>query len=123
MKSFAKKGTVHLEDMPGMMVELLEQIKVLGDKIDSMQNANASIQSQKTERELLTTMEVANILKVARITVYRMANRGDIPCYKNGKHLKFYKDEIMEWVDSGKINDHLLPIMTADGFIPNRVRR
>ena len=39
MKSFDKKGTVHLEDMPGMMVELLEQIKVLGDKIDSMQNA------------------------------------------------------------------------------------
>ena len=55
MKSFAKKGTVHLEDMPGMMVELLEQIKVLGDKIDSMQNANASIQSQKTELTASTT--------------------------------------------------------------------
>ena len=121
MKSFAKKGTVHLEDMPVMMVELLEQIKVLGDKIDSMQNANASIQSQKTERELLTTLEVAKMLKVARITVYRMANRGDIPCYRNGKHLMFYRDEIMEWVNSGKTNGHLLPIMTADGYMPTRM--
>ena len=107
MKSFAKRGTVHLEDMPDMMVELLEQIKVLGDKIDSMQNANASIQSQKTERELLTTLEVAKMLKVARITVYRMASRGDIPCYRNGKNLMFYREEILQWVDSTKTNRHL----------------
>ncbi len=107
MKSFAKKGIVHLEDMPGMMVELLEQIKVLGDKIDSMQNANASIQSQKTERELLTTLEVAKMLKVARITIYRMASRGDIPCYRNGKNLMFYREEILQWVDSTKTNRHL----------------
>ena len=107
MKSFSKRGTVHLEDMPDMMVELLEQIKVLGDKIDSMQNANASIQSQKTERELLTTLEVAKMLKVARITVYRMASRGDIPCYRNGKNLMFYREEILQWVDSTKTNRHL----------------
>ena len=107
MKSFSKRGTVHLEDMHGMMVELLEQIKVLGDKIDSMQNANASIQSQKTERELLTTLEVAKMLKVARITVYRMASRGDIPCYRNGKNLMFYREEILQWVDSTKTNRHL----------------
>lgn len=107
MKSFAKRGTVHLEDMPGMMVELLEQIKVLGDKIDSIQNANASIQSQKTERELLTTLEVAKMLKVARITVYRMAGRGDIPCYRNGKNLMFYREEILQWVDSTKTNRQL----------------
>lgn len=107
MKSFSKRGTVHLEDMPGMMVELLEQIKVLGDKIDSMQNANASIQSQKTERELLTTLEVAKMLKVARITVYRMASRGDIPCYRNGKNLMFYREEILQWVDSTKTNRYL----------------
>ena len=107
MKSFSKRGTVHLEDMPGMMVELLEQIKVLGDKIDSMQNANASIQSQKTERELLTTLEVAKMLKVARITVYRMASRGDIPCYRNGKNLMFDREESLQWVDSTKTNRHL----------------
>ena len=107
MKSFAKTGTVHLEDMPGMMVELLEQIKVLGDKIDSMQNANPSIQSQKTERELLTTLEVAKMLKVARITIYRMASRGDIPCYRNGKNLMFYREEILQWVDSTKTNRQL----------------
>jgi excisionase family DNA binding protein len=107
MKSFAQKGTVHLEDMPGMMVELLEQIKVLGDKIDSMQNANTYIQSQKTERELLTTLEVAKMLKVARITIYRMASRGDIPCYRNGKNLMFYREEILRWVDSTKTNRHL----------------
>ena len=117
MKSFSKRGTVHLEDMPGMMVELLEQIKVLGDKIDSMQNANASIQSQKTERELLTTLEVAKMLKVARITVYRMANRGDIPCYRNGKTLLFYKDDVMNWINSSQTNGHLMSIRTVDDFM------
>ena len=104
MKSFTKKGIVRLEDMPAMMVELLEQIKVLGEKIDSIQCANASNQSQKTDRELLTTMEVARMLKVARITVYRMASRGDIPCYRNGKYLMFYREEILQWVDAHHSN-------------------
>ena len=72
-------------------------------------------------REVLTTIEVANMLKLARITVYRMASRGDIPCYRNGKNLMFYRDEIMEWVNSGKTNGHLLPIMTADGYMPTRM--
>ena len=117
MKSFTKKGIVRLEDMPAMMVELLEQIKVLGEKIDSIQCANASNQSQKTDRELLTTMEVARMLKVARITVYRMASRGDIPCYRNGKTLLFYKDDVMNWINSSQTNGHLMSIRTVDDFM------
>ena len=117
-----RKTKISFEEMPNMMAELLNEMRALTDRVKRIEMTETQSRLP-SDRELLTTMEVANILKVARITVYRMANRGDIPCYKNGKHLKFYKDEIMEWVDSGKTNDHLLPIMTADGFIPNRVRR
>ena len=55
-------------------------------------------------REVLTTMEVANMLKLARITIYRMASRGDILCYKSGKNLMFYRDEILEWIDAHHSN-------------------
>ena len=46
------------------------------------------------------------MLKLSRITVYGMASRGDIPCYGNGKNLMFYRDEILEWVDSGRAQDY-----------------
>jgi excisionase family DNA binding protein len=117
----ARKTKVSFEEMPNMMAELLDEMRALTDRVKRMETAEVT--KTFSGREILTTMEVANILKVARITVYRMANRGDIPCYRNGKHLMFYRDEIMEWVNSGKTNGHLLPIMTADGYMPSRMAR
>ena len=117
----ARKTKVSFEEMPNMMAELLDEMRALTDRVKRMETAEAT--KTFSAKEILTTMEVANILKVARITVYRMANRGDIPCYRNGKHLMLYRDEIMEWVNSGKTNGHLLPIMTADGYMPSRMAR
>ena len=41
---------------------------------------------------------------MARVIVYRTAKRGEIPCYRNGSILMFYKDEILTWVDSTREN-------------------
>lgn len=121
MGAYSKKEKVYLEDVPGLMVELIAQMKEMNDKIDSMLCSMTANHVRKDDRELLTTMEVANMLKVARITVYRMANRGDIPCYRNGKNLLFYKDEITEWVENSKTNGHLLSIPTVDDYFNSRL--
>ena len=71
--------------------------------IDSRNMNTIPIQLSST-REILTAMDVAKMLKVSRVTVYRMAGRGEIPCYRNGSLLMFYKDEILRWVDSTRIN-------------------
>ena len=99
-----KRTKVTFDDMPGMMSELLDQMRTLTDRVKRLETPEGRPKTS-SRREILTTMEVANLLKLARITVYRMASRGDIPCYKSGKNLMFYRDEILEWVDSRKSPD------------------
>ena len=97
------KNKVAFEDLPDMMADLLDQMRIMNDRMKHMENSVVAKRPVASgDRELLTTSEVSRMLKVARITVYRMANRGDIPCYRNGKNLLFYKDEITEWVENSK---------------------
>lgn len=97
--AIGNKRKVSFDDIPEMMSDLLEQMRVLTDRVKRLETPEGRPRTT-SGREVLTTIEVANLLKVARITVYRMANRGDIPCYKSGKNLMFYRDEILEWVDA-----------------------
>ena len=100
----AKKNRVSFEDMPDMMAELLDEVRSLGNRVKKLENTCSCRRSDISMREILTAMEVAKMLKVSRVTVYRMAGRGEIPCYRNGSLLMFYKDEILRWVDSTRIN-------------------
>ena len=108
-----KKRSVIFEDVPSLMEDLLIQMQEMNDRMKRMENKLAAPAPANSERELITTAEVCKLLKITRITVYRMINRGDIPCYRNGKILLFYKDEILKWVSSRSKNSHL-SIRTAN---------
>ena len=101
----AKKNRVSFEDMPDMMGELLDEVRTLSNRVKKLENTCSCRRSDISTREVLTAMEVAKMLKVTRVTVYRMIKRGEIPCYRNGSILMFYKDEILSWVDSTKANN------------------
>ena len=90
--------------MPDMMGELLDEVRTLSNRVKKLENTCSCRRSDISTREILTAMEVAKMLKVTRVTVYRMIKRGEIPCYRNGSILMFYKDEILKWVDSTKAN-------------------
>ena len=101
----AKKNRVSFEDMPDMMGELLDEVRTLSNRVKKLENTCSCRRSDISTREILTAMEVAKMLKVTRVTVSRMIKRGEIPCYRNGSILMFYKDEILKWVDSTKANN------------------
>jgi len=35
-------------------------------------------------------------------TVYTLVRKRLLPCYKNGKHLYFFEDELLAWIEGGK---------------------
>jgi len=47
--------------------------------------------------QFMTVREVAKYLRLSEITVYRMAERKDLPGRKHGKQWRFPKTEIEEW--------------------------
>lgn len=50
--------------------------------------------------ELLTTRELQNLLKVDRITIYRMLEQGRLPGFKVGGQWRFSRREIEEWLET-----------------------
>lgn len=50
--------------------------------------------------ELMNVTEVASYLRVAPATVYRLAQRGLIPCGKVGRSWRFHRETIDRWIAS-----------------------
>jgi excisionase family DNA binding protein len=50
------------------------------------------------EREILTLAEVAEYLKVAERTIYRLAWARKLPAFKVGGAWRFSRGEIDEWI-------------------------
>jgi len=48
--------------------------------------------------EILTIEELAAYLKVSKSMLYQMAQKGAIPASKVGKHWRFHKKTIEEWL-------------------------
>ena len=47
---------------------------------------------------VLTVDELAKYLKIAKSTLYKLAQEGKIPGQKVGRHWRFHKDAIDEWL-------------------------
>jgi excisionase family DNA binding protein len=48
--------------------------------------------------EILTIEELALYLKIPKSTLYKLVREGAVPCQKLGKHWRFHKDAIDEWM-------------------------
>jgi excisionase family DNA binding protein len=55
-------------------------------------------------QKLMTIKEVADYLRLSRVTVYKMTRQGKIPALKIGKQWRYNKSEIDSWVKQ-KSND------------------
>lgn len=51
-----------------------------------------------TDGEILTLEEVAAYLKAGKRTVYRLAQKGEIPSFKLGGTWRFRRSELDSWI-------------------------
>jgi len=50
--------------------------------------------------EILTIEGLSEYLKVSKSTLYKLAQEGILPGSKVGKHWRFHKDTVVEWLKS-----------------------
>ena len=63
------------------------------------------MQMEALKDEFLTTEELAAFLKVPKLTVYKWVSQRKIPCVKVGKHLRFKRSEIEEWLKERRVSE------------------
>jgi len=52
-----------------------------------------------TDSEVMTIEELAEYLKVSKSSLYKLAQQGKVPGQKVGKHWRFRKATIDQWLD------------------------
>jgi excisionase family DNA binding protein len=53
--------------------------------------------------EILTVVDVAQLLKVAEKTVYTMAQKGELPAFKVRGQWRFRRDDLDMWIERQKV--------------------
>jgi len=60
----------------------------------------------EVERALVMTVdEVAEYLRIPRSSLYKLAQEGRIPCQKVGRHWRFRREAIDEWLSAKRADD------------------
>ncbi|MBB6521044.1 methylation-associated defense system helix-turn-helix domain-containing protein MAD1 [Pseudoteredinibacter isoporae] len=55
--------------------------------------------------EILTLKEVAEYLKLAEKTAYRLAAEGKLPGFKVGGSWRFKREDVQSWIESQKTDN------------------
>lgn len=57
---------------------------------------------ENTQSDILTVDEAAELLKIPRSSVYKLAQQGKIPAKKVGRHWRFHRQTIVDWIRDTK---------------------
>jgi len=53
---------------------------------------------ENTQSDILTVDEAAELLKIPRSSVYKLAQQGKIPGQKVGRHWRFNRTTLLKWI-------------------------
>lgn len=98
-----------IERVSNSGIRLQQRLKFSNRSADTsrVMNSNGSLSTVSQvdgtatrDGEILTVMEVARFLRVPKSTVYKLARVGELPASKIGKHWRFLRRDIHEWMHS-----------------------
>lgn len=86
---------VKLEVSKGDLLAFAEKLQKFSEKEEPAEEATV-------KDELLNFEEMCAFLGIAKSTGYQRIGRGEIPHFKKGSRLYFWKLELIKWVESGR---------------------
>ena len=72
-------------------------VSVMNDAITATTKVNLD-GATSSDSEILTVLDVARFLRVSKSTVYKLARLGQLPASKIGKHWRFLRRDIHDWM-------------------------
>ena len=88
---------ISFKNLPSAVAHLNNQVEELKELI--LRKESVSIPQKKTPIDIEKACE---IIGKAKPTVYTLVRTRQIPCYKSGKKLYFFEDELLEWIRNGR---------------------
>lgn len=97
----------------------------ISDIVENKIEVITDLTINKTPRQIkeneifIDIIQLSELLMLAKQTIYGMVHEDKIPYHKRGKKLYFIKDDIIEWVKSGR-KKKLTPTDRVDNFLTRR---
>lgn len=90
---------ISFNDMPRVMSLIYSKL----EELEKLILANSSQQTLKeNDHVLMNTDEACDFLMMPKPTLYAKLIDGSIPSIKQGKRYYLYKDELVQWLESGR---------------------
>lgn len=95
---------IPFDEMPALLLELINKVNALTRTLHEMRSevSEQKVVVQEDKHVPITLDEVSRLTNKAKGTIYRLTCHNQIPCYKQGRNLVFFKDEILDWLQEDK---------------------
>jgi predicted DNA-binding transcriptional regulator AlpA len=91
------ENEISFENLPKAVAQLTSEIAEIKSIVQKRQ-----LHEPIKKRIPIGIDDVSRIIGKAKPTIYTLVRNRKIPCYKNGKKLYFFEDELLEWIFQGK---------------------
>lgn len=91
-----------MENLVFTQLSVPEIRQLFRQELENYFEASKEQQDQKVESAPLSVQEAAKFVNLAVPTIYGLVSRREIPFSKKGKRLYFLKEELAEWIQTGR---------------------
>ena len=91
------QNEITFENLPKAVAHLVSEIAEIKNLVYKGQKAIVP-----PKRIPIGIDDACKLIGKAKPTVYTLVRKRLLPCYKNGKHLYFFEDELLAWIEHGK---------------------
>ncbi|CAC9974382.1 helix-turn-helix domain-containing protein [Flavobacterium panici] len=88
---------ISFENLPRAVAQLMKEIAEIKIMIQNVQ-----VYESKDKSIPIGIEEASRLIGKAKPTIYALVRQRKIPCYKYGKKLYFFEEELLEWISKGK---------------------
>lgn len=88
---------ISFENLPKAIAHLVKEIAEIKLLIQ-----NVRVYESKEKSIPIGIEEASRLIGKAKPTIYALVRQRKIPCYKYGKKLYFFEEELLEWISKGK---------------------
>jgi len=88
---------ISFENLPKAVAPLVNELAELKSLVEKGQTPIVPLKRVPIDIE-----EACRIIGKAKPTVYALVRKRMIPCYRSGKKLYFFEEELLEWISKGK---------------------
>lgn len=102
------------EQLPNVVASLSKEVRELRAFLIS------KAESQPETDNPLNIKEVAKLTELSVPTLYAYVQRNEMPYYKTGNRLRFFRSEIISWIKQGKQKTTKEIELDADAFLSSK---